>query len=78
MEDEKVVVKNDEESETLPHLQSRKLACYNPFTLSENMRLLDSSIHYVYVSSLGPPPMRHRNTRAAHTWIDITPKELHT
>ena len=78
MEDEKVIVKNDEESETLSHLQSRKLACYNPFTLSENMRLLEFSIHYVYLSSLGPPPMKHRNTKAAHTWIDITPKELHT
>ena len=69
MEDEKLIVRNDEESEALPYLQSKKLACYNPFTLSENMRLLEFIIHYVYLSSLGPPPTKHRNMRVAHTLV---------
>ena len=67
MEDENIIVKNDEESEILPYFQSSKLACYNPFTLSENMRLLEFITHYVYLSSLGPPPTKHRNTRVVHT-----------
>ena len=33
------------------------------------LKMSEFIIHYVYLSSLGPPPTKHRNMRVAHTLV---------